>query len=133
MLRLVDVNDSKPVSFPVDLDNSFEAGQLAQLKAVGEVIVCGISNGMAPFGIIDDTNTPNMSTVKKSKRITVWTKGIFETDQYDTSQLYKEDSILYCNRYGRLTSHKSSDNQVPVATLVKVPCSCQPNIWFKWI
>lgn len=131
MLRLVNVKDGVPVNFLVDSDATFYPGQLAQLKVVGDKIVCGVSDGTAPYGIIDDLSN---STVKHSEFITVWaTKGSFETDQYDTTQLYKDKMRLYCGSDGRLTSRKSSDLQVPVATVDKSPCSCSPTLLFSWI
>jgi len=57
MLRLVQVGNSLPTSFPVDTTSTFQAGQIAQLKVIGTDIVCGVSDGTAPFGIIDDVNT----------------------------------------------------------------------------
>jgi hypothetical protein len=134
MLKLVGAKDITPVNFQVDTNDVFYPGQLAQLKVVGDKIICGVSNGTAPCGIIDDLNNSNDSTVKHSGRITVWfSKGSYETDQYDTTQFYKKQMILYCGKDGRLTSKKSSDFQVPVATVDKVPCTCSPTLIFSWI
>ena len=57
MLRLIQIGNSLPVSFPVDPTSVFQPGQIGQLKVIGNEIVCGISDGTAPFGIIDDINT----------------------------------------------------------------------------
>lgn len=57
MLRLIQVGSSLPVSFPVDPTATFQPGQLAQLKVLGNEIVCGVSDGTAPIGIIDEINT----------------------------------------------------------------------------
>jgi hypothetical protein len=38
----------------VDRNAEFEPGQVAQLKLDGNQIVCGVSDGTAPLGIIDD-------------------------------------------------------------------------------
>jgi hypothetical protein len=57
MLRLIQIGNALPVSFPVDPTSVFQPGQIAQLKVIGNEIVCGISDGTAPFGIIDDINT----------------------------------------------------------------------------
>ena len=38
----------------VDNSAEFEPGQIGQLKLNGNQIVCGVSDGSAPFGIIDD-------------------------------------------------------------------------------
>lgn len=54
MLRLVHVGDSRPFQWPVDLSAEFEPGMAAQLKVFGNQIVCGVSDGTAPIGIIDE-------------------------------------------------------------------------------
>ncbi len=57
MLRLIQVGANLPFSYPVDPTSTFQAGQIAQLKLIGNEIVCGVSDGTAPLGIIDDINT----------------------------------------------------------------------------
>jgi len=46
-----------PFSFPVDPSAEFQPGQLAQLNVMGNNVVCGVSDGMAPIGVIDDIKT----------------------------------------------------------------------------
>jgi len=57
MLRLVQVGNSLPFSYPVDPTAEFEPGMIAQLNLMGNNIVCGVSDGTAPIGIIDDVRT----------------------------------------------------------------------------
>jgi hypothetical protein len=57
MLRIVHTGTSLPVSFPLDPTAEFEPGMIAQLKVIGNDIICGISDGTAPVGIIDDIRT----------------------------------------------------------------------------
>ena len=54
MFRIVQTGNAIPFSFPVDPSAEFEAGQIAQLNLLGNQVVCGVSNGTAPIGIIDD-------------------------------------------------------------------------------
>ncbi len=54
MLRLVHVGNSIPYSWPVDPSSEFDAGMIAQLAVHGNNVVCGVSDGTAPIGIIDD-------------------------------------------------------------------------------
>lgn len=56
-LKLVQVGNSLPISYPVDSTAEFEAGMVAQLYLKGNNLVCGVSDGRAPFGIIDDIKT----------------------------------------------------------------------------
>lgn len=57
MLKLVHVANSLPLSYPVDPTAEFQPGMIAQLKVMGNEIVAGVSDGTAPFGIIDDVRT----------------------------------------------------------------------------
>lgn len=54
MLRLVMVSNAIPFSFSVDPAAEFEPGMAAQLKLFGNQVVCGVSDGTAPIGVIDD-------------------------------------------------------------------------------
>lgn len=53
-LQIIQTGNSMPFSFPVDPSAEFEPGQIAQLTIMGNQIVCGVSDGTAPLGIIDD-------------------------------------------------------------------------------
>jgi len=57
MLKLVQVGNSLPISYPVDPTAEFEPGNIGQLYLRGNQIVCGVSDGRAPLGIIDDFKT----------------------------------------------------------------------------
>jgi len=54
MFRIIQVGNALPFSFPVDPSAEFEPGQVAQLTLSGNQIVCGVSDGTAPIGIIDE-------------------------------------------------------------------------------
>jgi len=56
-LKIVQIGNSIPVSYPVDPTAEFEPGMIAQLYLRGNNLVCGVSDGRAPFGIIDDFKT----------------------------------------------------------------------------
>jgi hypothetical protein len=57
MLRIIQAGNALPFSYPVDISSTFQPGQIAQLKLVGQDIVAGLSDGTAPLGIIDDIRT----------------------------------------------------------------------------
>lgn len=57
MLRIVQTGNALPFSFIVDPSAEFEPGMVAQLTIVGNQVVCGLSDGRAPIGIIDDIRT----------------------------------------------------------------------------
>ena len=52
-----------PFSFPVDPAAEFLPGQLAQLNVMGNNVVCGVSDGTAPIGVIDDIKTDSFYSV----------------------------------------------------------------------
>ena len=63
MLRIIHVGYSQPFSFPVDPSSEFMPGQAGQLRAIGNNTVCGVSDGIAPIGIIDDIKTNAFTSV----------------------------------------------------------------------
>lgn len=54
MLKTIMIGTGRPVSYPVDPNSTFQPGMIAQLKTIGNDVVMGVSDGRAPFGIIDD-------------------------------------------------------------------------------
>lgn len=76
MLRLIQIGNTLPVSFPVDPTSTFQPGQVAQLKVIGNEIVCGVSDGTAPFGIIDDINTASFTAPITDEVVLISVVGI---------------------------------------------------------
>lgn len=63
MLRTLFIGNSMPYSFPIDPNANFLPGMAAQLTLFGNQVVCGVSDGTAPLGIIDDIKTVSFSSV----------------------------------------------------------------------
>lgn len=62
MLRVIHTGGAGlPISYPVDPTAEFEPGMIAQLKIIGNDIVMGVSDGLAPYGMIDDIRTKSQS------------------------------------------------------------------------
>lgn len=57
MFRIIQASNSLPFSFIGDPNSQYQSGQIAQLNAFGNQVVCGVSDGTAPIGIIDDNRT----------------------------------------------------------------------------
>jgi hypothetical protein len=57
MFRIVQSGNALPTSYPVDPNAEFQPGMIGQLKVIGNNIVCGVSDGTAPLGILDDIKT----------------------------------------------------------------------------
>lgn len=62
MLRILQSINTQPFSFIVDPNGEFQPGQIAQLNVFGNQIVCGVSDGTCPLGIIDDMKTHAFTT-----------------------------------------------------------------------
>ena len=57
VFRILHSGNTMPYSYPLDSSASFQGGMVAQLHLYGNNIVCGVSDGSAPIGIIDDIKT----------------------------------------------------------------------------
>jgi hypothetical protein len=69
MMRIVQSGNSLPFSFPVDPSAEFQPGQIAQLAVMGNQVVCGVSDGITPIGIIDDVKTNAFTTAAVNEEI----------------------------------------------------------------
>lgn len=61
MLKIIHSSNTLPLGVPVDPTAEFEAGMFAQYKLIGNDIVAGVSDGTAPFAIIDDVRTTSFT------------------------------------------------------------------------
>src|SRR5271157_1297008 len=82
MLRLIQIGNNLPTSFPVDPTATFQAGMIGQLKVLGNEIVCGTSDGTAPIGIIDDINTSAFTAPVIDEVVVIPEVGIWTGDGY---------------------------------------------------
>lgn len=57
VLQIIQSGYGLPISYPVDGTAVFNAGAVGQLYLQGNNIVCGVSDGTAPIGLIDDYKT----------------------------------------------------------------------------
>lgn len=76
MLRIIQTGNSIPFSFIVDPSAEFEPGQIAQLTTSGNQIVCGVSDGLVPIGIIDDFKTRAFTGSAWNETIIVPASGV---------------------------------------------------------
>ncbi len=230
MLRLVQIGNALPLSYPVDSTSVFEPGMIAQLKLGGQDIVAGLSDGTAPLGIIDDVRStaftrpsidetviikctgvldaygkwistadakqellnsnvvpssfvadyehlilnpvngilmapagselnfdldgdgkpdsiktivdyvyqipdlPGEDTTVGSNRMTIWfTRGVYITDKFDTTQKYPLNAALFVNEEGLLTTKQATPNHPAVAMITGPPSAMLNNIEFMWL
>lgn len=78
MLRLVQVGNSLPLSYPVDSSSVFQPGMAAQLLLSGQDIVAGLSDGTAPLGIIDDCRSTAFSRPSIDEIVIIQCTGILD-------------------------------------------------------
>ncbi len=93
MLRVVHTGNARPVSYPVDPNAVFEPGMLAQFKVIGNDLVLGVSDGTAPFGIIDDIKTTAFTAPVNDEIVVIPAAGEF--DGYNWIALAEASQELY--------------------------------------
>lgn len=77
-LKLIQIGNTLPTSFPVDPTSEFQPGNIAQLKVIGNEIVCGVSDGTAPFGIIDEINTSAFTAPMNDEVVVIPAVGVHD-------------------------------------------------------
>lgn len=71
MLRILQSINTLPFSFIVDPNSEFQPGMVAQLNTNGNQIVCGVSDGTCPLGLIDDIKTHAFTTTAVDEEVIV--------------------------------------------------------------
>jgi hypothetical protein len=78
-------------------------------------------------------NIPGDNTTAGSGRITVWfQRGIFETDQFDTTQRYVVNATLFANADGLMTTQQPSANHPGIAMVTGPPTGIVETLEFLW-
>lgn len=109
MLNILDSFGQKtPRPFTAAKNIRFEPGMIGQLDVQEERVVCGISDGKAPLGVIDSLSIGDLL---------LWvTRFLGQTNQFDKSFKYPINSILYVNENGLFTPKNSEDTGVAICT-----------------
>jgi hypothetical protein len=77
------------------------------------------------------SNKPGDDTTLSSGRVTVhYQRGIYATDQFDTTQAYPLNATLYIGLDGHLTSKQPTENHPGIALVTGPPASTQNNLEF---
>lgn len=82
MLRIIQSGNSLPFSYICDPNSEFQPGMLAQLNAFGNQIVCGVSDGTAPIGIIDDIKTNSFTAASVDEVVIVQVAGVLSGSEF---------------------------------------------------
>lgn len=98
MLRLVHVGNALPISLPVSAHAEFQPGMVAQLGVEGNNQVCGVSDGLAPFGIIDDMKTRSFTAPSIDEVVIAGAIGVEQSGQlvaaYDVKAELKNPNVV---------------------------------------
>lgn len=78
MLKLIQVGNGLPFSYPLDPTATFQPGQIGQLKVVGNDIVIGLSDGTAPLGIIDDVRSAAFTRAVIDETVVIQATGVLD-------------------------------------------------------
>lgn len=96
MLRLIQIGSSLPFSFPVDPNAEFQPGAVGQLYVEGNQIVCGVSDGTAPIGILDDIKTNAFTKASIDEEVIIAAVGVESNGQLVTASDLKTE-LQYAN------------------------------------
>jgi len=78
-------------------------------------------------------NLPGDDSTVGSGRVTIWfQRGIFQTDQFDTTQRYAVNATLFVNAEGKFTTHQASPNLPGVAMVTGPPTGINETLEFLW-
>ena len=112
----------------------FKPGQIGELKEIDGRLVCDVSDGANPFGVIGDLKTEIFEHFDPANLVSVWPQRmVFRTDSYDIEQEYKEGNAIYVNSFGFMTSKKSHENAHIVARLISPSTAERPWMELLWI
>ena len=76
MLRIVQSGKSLPGTFICDPSAEFQPGMIGELTVIGNQVMCTVSNGSAPLGIIDDIRIKAFTNVSWNEVIIVPATGV---------------------------------------------------------
>ena len=80
------------------------------------------------------SSLPGDDTTIGSNRATIWfQRGIFSTDQFDTTARYSLNSTLFVNEYGQFTTTQPSPDHPGVAMVVGPPTALYGSLELLWL
>lgn len=80
------------------------------------------------------SNMPGSDTVSHSSKITIWYgRGIYATDQYDSTVPYPLNATLFCGADGKLTTKQLSDSTPGIGIITGSPSASISTLEFMWL
>lgn len=125
MFRVVENLIDTPALFIAAPDTKFEPGKIAQVKELNKVMVCCISDGTIPLGIIaSKLSTGPFINYSRDYMVQVHCQRmIFRTDVYDkrAKDPYKTGAALFVNKRGVLTTKRPGEDVPAVGRIITGP------------
>ena len=113
---------------------TFKPGYVGQLFELDGNLVCDLSNGSKPFGIIADYKITPYDDFNPSDLIRVWPQRmVFRTDEFDKKAEYSVGDAMYVNESGILTTKSSKENVPIVARLILPPSPDKSYLEALWL
>jgi len=132
MIRLINLGKKLPYNYVVDPMGYFEPGMIGMFYNRSSSPTCGVSDGHAPIGIIDDVRNANDDSTYASGRITIWNCDVTAyTDQFESNDTYHCGDYLGVSKNGKLAAGSSIHHQV--AKVLRIPSAMNPTLEFLWI
>lgn len=78
-------------------------------------------------------NIPGDDSTMGSGMLTVWFgRGFYESQSFETNQVYPVNSNLYCNEHGLLTTRRPSPIHPAIAMTTAPPTAINSSLQFLW-
>jgi hypothetical protein len=134
VFEVVETTLDEPIRIFAAPEAVFWPGLIGQFRELNGNIVCGLSDGTKPIGIVDDSKEKEPWFNPRSM-IRLWTQRmVFRTDQYAKGVEYHTGMPLYVNYSGLLTSQKPpADDRQFVARLITPPSADKPYFEALWL
>jgi hypothetical protein len=134
VFEVVETTLEEPIRIFAAPEAVFKPGLVGQFCELNGNIVCTLSDGSKPIGIVDDTKNKEHWFDPKSL-VRIWIQRmVFRTDQFDKEVEYRTGMPLYVNKHGLLTSKKPiiEDSQF-VARVISPPAANKPFFEALWL
>ncbi len=134
VFEVVETTLEEPIRIFAAPEAVFKPGVVGQFSELNGNIVCTLSDGSKPIGIVDDSKSKE-SWFNPKSIVRIWTQRmVFRTDQFDKEVEYRIGDPLYVNKNGILTSRKPAiEDYQFVARVITPPAANKPFFEALWL
>ena len=113
---------------------TFKPGNIGQLVEIDGNLVCVLSDGTRPFGVIGDYKLTSYEGFDPNDIVRIWPQRmVFRTDEFDTKPEYSIGNAMYVSENGLLTSESPRENAMLVARLMMPPTAEKGYLEVLWL